>query len=264
MQPGPAQTGKENGLLHLWCAYPDDVLDEAMAEAYAALLSEDERTRLSAFHFARHRREFLTTRVLARTALSHYRPLSPAGWCFRIGAHGKPEIDPDCGLRFSLSNSEALVACLIADAAEVGADIEPVLRAEEIVELAPSVFSRSELEELEALQAAERGDRALSLWTLKEAYVKARGKGMSIPLGSFSFRFGGEDGIRLEMDRSLDDDPRRWRFCLLDHAGHRLALMVESSNCAELEFWEAHPLQAPPRRLSNPGTGWFGATGAIA
>jgi 4'-phosphopantetheinyl transferase len=174
------------------------------------------------------RREYLTTRVLVRTALSYYHPLAPVDWRFESGAYGKPTAEPDCGLRFNLSNSPGLVVCLIARGLEVGVDVEPYDRAGEIVELAPEVFSRQELAQFERLRGQERLGRALSLWTLKEAYTKARGLGLSLPMREFSFLFDGTSGIRLELDPGLNSVKwRGWRFCLVDHAGHRIALIAE-------------------------------------
>lgn len=247
----------KNETLQLWCAYPDDVLANGVAEACYPLLSEDEHRRLQEFRFERHRSEFLTTRVLVRTALSHYHPLAPESWRFRLNNYGKPTIDPECGLRFNLSNSLGLVVCLIAQDAEVGVDVEPYERAGSIVEVAPTVFSLLELTQLEALCGVEKMDRALSLWTLKEAYIKARGMGLSLPLNKFSFLFGGAEGIRLELDPCLGDDGRSWRFCLVEHAGHRIALMAERSTAPVLQCWEARPLLASPKRLAAYGESWF-------
>ena len=128
--------------------------------------------------------------------------------------------------------------------------MEPCARAGKIAELAPEVFSPLELAQLDALREDEKLDRALRLWTLKESYIKARGMGLSLPLKKFSFLFGGAEGIRLELDPDLNDQPERWRFCLLDHAGHRIALMAERAAAPELQIWEVHPLGATPARLA--------------
>jgi 4'-phosphopantetheinyl transferase len=243
--------------LYLWCAYPDDLLAEEVADACMAVLNEEERARVQRFRFERHQRESLATRALARTALSYGRPLSPQAWQFKLNAHGKPEIEPACGLHFNLSNSLGLVVCLIAEGGEVGVDVEPFERAEQIVKLAPEVFSAAEQAQLETLQGAEKLERALSLWTLKESYIKARGMGLSLPLDKFSFLFGGAEGVRLEIDASLCDAPERWRFCLLDHAGHRIAAMVERTETGDLELLEARPIGAPPVRVSAGDMQWF-------
>jgi 4'-phosphopantetheinyl transferase len=243
--------------LQLWFAYPDDVLAEGAEEACIELLSEDERARWQAFKFDRLRREYLATRALERTALSHNHDIAPAAWRFTLNGYGKPAVEPGFGLNFNLSNCHHLVACLIARGAEVGVDVEAFKRAREIAEVAPRVFSPTELAQLDALQDSERSDRCLSLWTLKEAYIKARGMGFSLPLKRISFVFWEAKGIRLELDRSLNDEADRWRFCLLDHADHRIALVAERAPDPELEIWESRPVPGSPTRLSNRSPRWF-------
>jgi len=243
--------------LDLWCAYPDDLLDEEAAEAAMRLLSDDERERWQRLKFDRHRREYLATHALARRALSHYRDFSPDSWRFRLNGYGKPSIDPECGLGFNLSNSVGLVVCLISENAEVGVDVEPRARAESIIEVAQRMFSPVEFAQLEALREARRPERALYLWTLKEAYIKARGMGLALPLNEFSFVFEGEGEIRLEIDPSLGDEPERWRFCLLEHAAHCIALMVESGTEPVLRCWEARPPCGAHRQFDRPQIRWF-------
>ncbi len=243
--------------LQLWFAYPNDLLAEEVAQACEMPLSEEERVRWQAFRFEALRREYLATRALARTSLSHNHPIAPEVWRFTLNAYGKPTAEPACGLHFNLSNSRELVVCLIARGAEVGVDVEPFKRAREIAEVAPRVFSPLELAQLEALPDSERLDRGLALWTLKEAYIKARGMGLSLPLKKVSFVFEETDGIRLELDPCLNDESGRWRFCLLDHAEHRIALMSERKADPALEIWEARPALASPTRLSNGSSRWF-------
>jgi len=247
--------------LHLWCAYPDDLLEEEAAQACLNLLTEEEQARVARFKFERHQRESLATRALIRTALSFYRPIPPRAWRFKTNEHGKPAVDnqsgQDPGLRFNVSNSVGLVVCLVAEGAEVGVDVEPFERAEQILRLAPEVFSGLEQAQLEGLEGAAKEDRALSLWTLKESYIKARGMGLALPLDKFSFSFGSAEEIRLEIDPSLDDDGSRWRFCQLDYAGHRIAAMVEQAGAGELEVLKARPVLAPPVHVNTGGVTWF-------
>jgi len=244
-------------ILHLWCAYPDDLLEEEAAEACARLLNEEERARWQAFKFDRHRREYLATHALARIALSYHAPLPPEAWRFQLNAYGKPAIEPECGLRFNLSNSPDLVVCLIGEGAEVGVDVEPRARAGSIAEVGPRMFSPRELAQLGDLRDDERPERALRLWTLKEAYIKARGMGLALPLNKFSFLFEGAERIRMELDASLGDEPEHWRFCLMDHRGHCIALMVESGPEPELHVWEARLLLAPATKLTAGKEPWF-------
>ncbi len=183
--------------------------------------------------------------------------LPPHGAHFALNAHGKPAVEPDCGLQFNLSNSVGLVVCLIAEGAEVGVDVESRERADEILKLAPRVFSSNEQTQLHDLDEAEKLDRALSLWTLKESYIKARGMGLAIPLDKFSFVFGRAEEVTLEIDPSLKDDPARWRFGLLDRAGHRIAMMIETLASPGLEIYEIRPLLSPPKRVGESGVQWL-------
>jgi 4'-phosphopantetheinyl transferase len=162
-----------------------------------------------------------------------------------------------------------LAVCLIARPAaqsgaaapgvgvDVGVDVESFARAEEIVPLAARVFSAAERAPLEVLPIAARPDRALSLWMLKEAYIKARGMGLSLPLDGISFLFDGPEAIRFEVAPGVDDDPARWRFCQFDHAGHRIALGVEANAAGPLEIFEVRPPLGPPARLALDSPSWF-------
>ena len=242
--------------LYLWCAYPDDLLDEGAAQACAVLLSEEERARVQRFKFERHRRESLASNALMRVALSHDRSNTPQTWQIKLSEYGKPRVEPKGALQFNLSNSVALVVCLVAEGGEVGVDLEPFERSEQILKLAPNAFSPAEQAQLESLTDTQKLDRAISLWTLKESYIKARGMGLSLPLDKFSFLFDAE-GIRLEIDPSLGDAPERWQFCQVDYAGHRIAVMVDRAAAGELEMWEARPVLAPPMRKIIGKTQWF-------
>jgi 4'-phosphopantetheinyl transferase len=273
-------SGLESGL-ELWLAYPGDLAEPAAEAACAALLDDAERAHAAKFRFDRHRREFLATHALTRVALSHAHPLPLYAWRFSVNKYGKPSPIPECGLRFNQSNSVELAVCLIARpgahpgaafvdvgpaiAVDVGVDVESFARAEEIVPLAPRVFSTAERAQLDALPVAERPDRALSLWTLKEAYIKARGMGLSLPLDGISFLFDGPQAIRLEVAPGVDDDSGRWRFCRFEHAGHRIALAVEANAApnpeiaatGNLEIFEVRPPTGPPTRLAWGSPAWF-------
>ena len=257
MLPDPLAATTIPAQLELWCAYPGDLFAEPVAAACVDLLTLEERERWQKLRFEPNRLEFLASRALVRTAFSRHHPLPPAAWRFRANAYGKPEAEPACGLRFNLSNTPGLVVCLLARDVEVGVDAEPAARAAEILALAPNVFSPLELAQLESLPVSERSDRALSLWTLKEAYIKARGLGLSLPLASFSFLFGGNQRVQLEVDPPVRDEPSRWRFSLLDFAGYRIAMMAAVPATPVLALWEARLFRAPPSRLSIPPEPWF-------
>jgi 4'-phosphopantetheinyl transferase len=266
MEPEAGQIPRRSSALQLWLAYPGDLVEPSTEEECAALLDDAERARAARFRFDRHRREFLAMHALARVALSHAHPLSLDAWRFTVNEYGKPSPVPECGLSFNQSNSLELAVCLVARLnaqsgvpVDVGVDVESFARAKEIVPLAARVFSAAERAQLETLPVAERPDRALSLWTLKEAYIKARGMGLSLPLDGISFLFDGPQALRFEVAPGVDEDPSRWRFCRFDHAGHRIALAVVANAAGHLEIFEARPPLAPPTRLALGPPEWFPA-----
>lgn len=255
-------------ILDLWFAHPPDLADPAVEAACAAILDRAERARAARFHFDRHRREFIATHALTRVALSHAHPAPPQSWNFSLNAYGKPAPALDRGLRFNQSNSVEMAVCLVARhpslhavaPPEVGVDVESFARAQEIVPLAPRVFSDAERAQLLALPAASRPHRALDLWTLKEAYIKARGMGLSLPLRSISFLFDEPHALRLLVEPGVDPDSGRWRFCCFDYAGHRIALAVESTAAPIVNLFSARPPLAPPSALALTLPSWSPAS----
>jgi 4'-phosphopantetheinyl transferase len=214
------------GEVDIWIARPSALDDPALYAACDALLSADERAKQRAFVFERNQRESLMTRALVRSALSRYRPVDPAAWQFVLNPYGRPYIDPPCGLSFNLSNHPTLVVCGVTESVEVGVDLEPISRGPTILDLAPSVFAPQERHDLERLDASARLDRAVTLWTLKESYVKARGQGLALPLDAFAFDLRDAEP-RITFQPPLEDDPQRWWFGSFDFDHHRIALTVE-------------------------------------
>ena len=103
------------------------------------------------------------------------------------------------------------------------------------LEAAETVFSSTEIRGLKSLSGAAQCDRFFSLWTLKEAYIKARGMGMSLPVREITFDLEQPPHIRFTCDRSLDPDPSRWSFQLLNpDADHFLAVAWEENSTPEL------------------------------
>lgn len=251
------ETASSHAILRLWCASPQVVATEAQANTCRALLSTDERDRMDRLRFNRNRQEYLAAHALLRIALSYKRSEPADSWEFKQNAYGKPALNPDCGLTFNLSHCSRLAVCLVATLGDVGVDVETHDRAREILEVAGRVFSGLELAQLDALEDSARSGRALSLWTLKEAYCKARGMGFSLPLKGISFLFDDAGAIRMHLDEVLSDQVERWRFCVFDHFGCRVAVMTEQVDTPHLECRELFGLDARPTLMQAPQPRFF-------
>jgi 4'-phosphopantetheinyl transferase len=215
------------GTAHLWYVFPEELSDPYLLAAYHMLMSPEEAVQQARFRFPEGRHEYLVTRALVRAVLSIYAPVAPRAWQFVRNRYGRPEIaGPDGAppLRFNLSNTRGLIACLVTLEREVGVDVEDTTRKGETVGVADRFFSPSEAAALRALPASRQRDRFFDYWTLKEAYIKARGMGLAIPLDHFSFRLDDPSGIRITFEPALSDDPERWQFCLWSPTErHRMA-----------------------------------------
>jgi 4'-phosphopantetheinyl transferase len=216
------------GDVQVWCR-PTDSLGDVDIAAAVALLSPDEHARYTRFRFARDQRDYATAHALLRTSLSKYAAVAPESWRFQEAPGGKPSLVPGDGmprLSFNLSHTHGLVACAIAIDADVGIDVESLDRTVGDG-VARRYFSARENDDLRQC-ASEwlRTRRFIELWTLKEAYIKAIGKGLSHPLDTIVFDVADRDAIVFLPPP--DVDAAAWRFFLCaptEH--HRLAVAVK-------------------------------------
>lgn len=202
--------------IHLWLASYDEIADERLHAAYRALLSDAEKKQEPRFYFARDRRRYLVTRALVRTVLSRYVSVDPAEWSFGANAYGRPEIvnaeARDTGLSFNLSHTHSMIVLAVTRGREIGVDVENVRAREVSIDIADRYFAPAEVAVLNEVPAAEQQYRFFEYWTFKEAYIKARGMGLSLPLDKFSFHYADDRAVGIAIDPSLADDAARWQF----------------------------------------------------
>lgn len=199
---------KANGVA-LWLARVDALDAAGLARAKAAL-QPDERARAARFRVEGARTQFVAARTVLRAMLIHYGGADALHWRLRVDAHGKPWIDATRpAFVFNLSHTQGLVACVVALNGEVGVDVERVADAGDLLALARQSFSPAEAAHVAELSGAARVEAFFAYWTLKEAYVKARGLGLSLDPTAFSFDLGPPDALRAVSD---GDDRGRWRF----------------------------------------------------
>lgn len=158
--------------------------DAARLEALHAILSPEERERAARFHFPEHQKHFIGCRGILREILSGFLEIPPAELRFTYNAYGKPGV-PDSTLRFNVSHSGGWAMFAVTQAREVGIDLERI-NERTAIELIPArFFSARETAQLRALPVEQQTHAFFRCWTRKEAYIKARGLGLSLPLDSF-------------------------------------------------------------------------------
>jgi 4'-phosphopantetheinyl transferase len=215
--------------VHVWYVFSDDVRDPQLLDRFAAIMTPEEHARRDRFVFAKDRHQFLVTRGVLRMLLARYLDADPARCAFHTDEYGRPSLcaPPPEGLDFNLSHTNGLLAIAVARVPEVGIDVEDVARPEVSMDLARRFFSTSEADALDALPPAARPSRFFDYWTLKEAYIKARGLGLSLPLDRFSMQLDPQRPPRINFANPGDGDPERWQFAQFNpSARHRLAVAV--------------------------------------
>jgi len=203
-------------------------------QALRSLLSHDEIQRANRFAFEIDRSRFFIARAAMRQILGGYMGIAPQELTFSYSQNGKPELHAEfekAGLTFNLSHSRELALLAVTrGASRVGIDVEFVdheFPGEEIVE---RFFSVSEMKTLHGVPANQRADAFFCCWTRKEAYVKALGEGLSVPLHSFDVSFGPNAPAALMHVSTHPDEISRWSMYEINvPRGYRAALVVEGS-----------------------------------
>ena len=215
--------------VHVWRAALDG--PAASLAYYRDLLAADERQRADRFHFQKDHDRFVVARGLLRIILGRYLDASPAQLRFRYGPFGKPELTAahgDTDLRFNVSHAEGLALYACTRRRALGVDIEYVRPDFPGHEIAARFFSPREVAALRALPAAVQTRAFFNCWTRKEAYIKAHGAGLSLPLDQFDVSLAPDEPAALLATRPEPQEAARWSLQELTPApGYVAAIAVE-------------------------------------
>jgi 4'-phosphopantetheinyl transferase len=220
-----------SGEVHVWLVEPERWGDAASVAACDAVLSAEERTQCLRFRFPEDQQTYRASHALVRSCLSRYAARPPQTWTFTVNEHGRPDLPADPTLpplRFNLSHTRGLAAVAVVLGQAVGVDVEFVPRRSATTEIADRFFAPAEVDALHALPAERQRDRFFDYWTLKESYIKGRGRGLSLPLGKFAFSVKDGAAPTVTVEPSIGDDAATWQFALWSPtAVHRVAVAVQ-------------------------------------
>ncbi|HEX6184608.1 MAG TPA: 4'-phosphopantetheinyl transferase superfamily protein [Pyrinomonadaceae bacterium] len=225
----PERPVLSGGEVHVWRARLD--VDAKTFRELWESLSPDERARAERFHFRVDREHFIAARGGLRDVLGRYTGTAPRHLRFSYDAYGKPSLDGEAGggrLRFNVSHSKGVALYALAEGRAVGVDVEYVREDFASLEIAEHFFARSEVAALRAVADGERAAAFFDCWTRKEAYIKARGEGLSLPLHLFSVSLTPGQPAALLSTEGEPQEAARWSLLeLFPGEGFRAALAVE-------------------------------------
>ena len=229
----------ESDEIHVWLL-PLEV-DPFVINHLRQILTEDERTRANRFRFERHRNRFIVARGLLRVTLALYLKKNPIDLIFIYNEYGKPALanhSSESRLQFNVSHSHVLALFGITLNHEIGIDIERIRSDFADIKIAQRFFSPHEVEVLMSLPEAIQKSAFFNCWTRKEAFIKAKGKGLSIPLSQFDVSLAPDEPAALLAVKNEPQEASRWLLYNLDPGDdYKAALAVEKNNW-QLKYWK--------------------------
>jgi 4'-phosphopantetheinyl transferase len=205
--PSPLLAGSD---IHIWCASLSCSPDEL--SYFTSLLSADEKARAKRFYFERDRHHFIVGRGLLRCILGSYLEKESAQIEFDYGKYGKPSLTHDKALEFNLSHSKDLAVCAFGLNHAIGIDVEYLHPMSDMNNFAEQYFSPRESAYINSLPAEQKESAFFKLWTCKEAFLKANGSGLTMPLNEVEIFL--ESGVNAVLSSISGDkvEAMKWRL----------------------------------------------------
>ncbi|HFA51609.1 MAG TPA: 4'-phosphopantetheinyl transferase superfamily protein [Bacteroidetes bacterium] len=234
--PPPADFKLAPSEAHLWRVGLD--IPPSRQSSFWDILSDDEKQRANRFRFEKDKRRYIAGRAVLRNLLAQYLNKKPAEIHFRYGPQGKPFSENGLSLKFNLSNSAhlALIGFVLND--ELGVDLEDAGREVETTLVAKHFFSKKETERLLALPAHQQQTAFYNCWTRKEAFIKAKGDGLSFPLDQFEVSLRPNEKAELLATYWDEKEKEKWSlFSVAPMDGFVGALAVEGK-IKKVKYWD--------------------------
>jgi 4'-phosphopantetheinyl transferase len=234
----PAKLVLEVDEVHIWRASIE--VSSPDYERILRLLSSDERARANRFRFARDRQRFVAARGFLRRILSGYLNCDPTKLCFSYAEHGKPFLAHCPGdLNFNLAHSGGLALYGITLRRAIGVDLEEIRYDFDTEEIAQRFFSRNEVAHLRLVPTNARARAFFECWTRKEAFIKAKGEGLSLPLSDFDVSLSPGEPASLLETRWDADESSRWSLRAIDVSPGYAATVAVEGHGWQAGYWQA-------------------------
>src|SRR5260370_17177542 len=215
MPDGPT-LGTKDG--HIWRGSLEK--SRATIQQLRKLLSLDEQARSDRFHLERDRQHFVVARGCLRTLLARYLEIAPTKIQFSYGPHGKPRLATSTSLarrlNFNLAHSGGFALYAFTQVGEIGVDLEHVRPELTGDDIARRFFSSNEVARLSQLPVGERHESFYNCWTRKEAFIKAKGIGLSLALDQFDVTLAPTEPTVLLRTRWDETEASRWSLEVID------------------------------------------------
>lgn len=244
----PSDPALSPDTVHVWCADLD--LPAPVIQRLQDDLSLDERRRAARFHYDIDRDRYIARHGLLRLILGGYLHISPAQLKFIYNSYSKPALSSEFesqALQFNLSHSQGLALIAVSCGRAVGVDIEWIWTDVEYRQIAESYFSPVEKAALNAINDHDLPLAFFNCWVCKEAFIKAHGEGLSLPLDQFDVCVDPNQPARLldirgEWGGDSKQHWQRWGMQRLQPATGYIAAIAAQDEHWELACWQTGSL----------------------
>ena len=217
-----------------------------MVESLRQLLSVDEQARADRFHFEKDRRHFTVARAGLRKLLGRYLGTSPTELRFTYAKYGKPQVAPEIKrrlskaeeLKFNLAHSGGLALYAFTNIGEIGIDLEHIRPEFTGDDIARRFFSATEVACLDRLPATARHNAFFNCWTRKEAFIKAKGMGLSLALDQFDVTLDPDEPAALLCTRWDRNEAARWSLKGIDVGPGFVGAVAVEAHDWQISCWE--------------------------
>jgi 4'-phosphopantetheinyl transferase len=236
--PPPVDLALSTDEIHVWRASLD--LPASRVDGLQQTLAPDELSKAERFRFQKDRQRFIVTRALLRAILSRYLDTEPGELRFSISEYGKPALIPPSAqdtINFNVSHSHRLALYAITHNDPVGIDLEYIRPLSEVDQIAKRSFSAQENAVFSAFTQTQKLEAFFKYWTRKEAYLKAIGEGLSLPMDQFDVSLDPGESVNLSSVRGDSQEVSRWFLRELIPATGYVAALAMEGNIWKLACW---------------------------
>ncbi len=229
-------SGKTIGEIHFWLI--NLAVENADLNPFFQILAVDERRRAEKFYFPNDRLKYIVRRAALRYILGNYCGIEPARIRFGYNEFGKPFLINETAnnsVNFNISQTGEIAVCAVAFGAEVGVDVETIVKDKPNAEIAERFFSANEIEELRDTSADRKDAAFYRCWTRKESFIKAIGAGLSYPLQNFSVSTSAEFLSQISFAAS---PTQSWNTLTFAPASQIIASIACQNPCKILRVFE--------------------------
>lgn len=235
--PSPLSQPLVDSDLHVWSASLTGSREEL--SHYSSLLSADEKTRAEKFYFERDQRRYIFGRGILRTLIANYLKINASKIAFIYGAYGKPALEKAYQnkiLQFNLAHSNDWALYIFGWDRPLGIDLEHIRPLQDADDFAKQFFSQEESSWISSVSIDQKWNAFYKLWTCKEAFLKANGSGLTVPLNEAEIFIKDDNSAKLtSFGRNLEE-AAKWRLEIFNPTDNYQAAIAVEGNQGQVIF----------------------------